>query len=294
MSAAFESVVTEIEKAAEILRRDRPFYESLLDFYAGVFIAQEKARRHLELKPSAQSKELVSLKLREGFPLAGPGEFRIDENNSEALLKTLCRMAMQSNEKLKDAAEKLVRAVKSHMISPPLLFQAFLSADDSYLDTVAGNLSIEQRVLAFFIYNSVKPSLVAGAEHLATLLPPDRSMNDACPVCGGQPAMAVLEDEGRRCVFCSFCGHKRRVPRLYCAFCGNDAQKSLGYFYSAEEPEYRVDTCERCKSYLKTVDKRQLNRPFYPPIEQVCTQHLDMRAQEAGYHSPVLDAKEAL
>jgi hypothetical protein len=36
---------------------------------------------------------------------------------------------------------------------------------------------------------------------------------------------------------------------------------------------------------VKTVDGRKLARPVYPPLEQVATLHLDLKAAEAGYES---------
>jgi FdhE protein len=46
-----------------------------------------------------------------------------------------------------------------------------------------------------------------------------------------------------------------------------------------------VDVCENCKRFIKTVDLRKISRIIYPPLEQVATLHLDMKAAEAGYVS---------
>jgi FdhE protein len=61
----------------------------------------------------------------------------------------------------------------------------------------------------------------------------------------------------------------------------------MKYFYSDEEPEYRVDTCGQCNSYLKTLDTRQANRILYFPLEQTATLHLDWSAQEKGFRQPM-------
>jgi len=36
------------------------------------------------------------------------------------------------------------------------------------------------------------------------------------------------------------------------------------------------------KKYVKTVDTRKIDRFFYPPLEQIATLHLDMKANETG------------
>ena len=59
----------------------------------------------------------------------------------------------------------------------------------------------------------------------------------------------------------------------------------MSYFYSEEEKEYRVDVCDGCGKYIKTVDIRKTDRLLYPPLEQVSTLHLDIQAREKGLKS---------
>jgi FdhE protein len=60
---------------------------------------------------------------------------------------------------------------------------------------------------------------------------------------------------------------------------------TLHYFFSEEEEDYRVDVCDACKKYLKTVDTRKIEHPVYALVEQISTLHLDMLAQEQGLES---------
>ncbi|RPJ13122.1 MAG: formate dehydrogenase accessory protein FdhE, partial [Deltaproteobacteria bacterium] len=53
---------------------------------------------------------------------------------------------------------------------------------------------------------------------------------------------------------------------------------------------YRVDACDSCRKYLKTVDTRVLNRRVYPALEQVASLHLDLKAAEAGYTAALTTA----
>ena len=62
----------------------------------------------------------------------------------------------------------------------------------------------------------------------------------------------------------------------------------LGYFFSEEENEYRVYTCDNCKKYIKTIDTVKIDRFIYPPLEQVVTLHLDMQANQKGFESGLL------
>ena len=280
--------VDEIEKTAEVLKRLRPAYNDLLDFYKEIFVAQENARQHINLDPIAIPKHVLDIKLKEGFPLINQSEFVIEKTVSEDLLKALCHIALHANKKLAISADSLLGAVNNGRFDTAKLFKSFMDEDIAYLENVAEKINIQQQILSFFIYNSIKPSLVVNAQKLSKLLPSiDTRVNGLCPVCGKLPGLATFEGEGEKYLFCSFCWLKWRIQRLFCAFCGNDAHKSLGYFYSEEEPEYRVDTCNNCKNYIKAVDARKLDRPLYPPLEQICTLHLDIKAEEAGFKSSI-------
>ena len=75
---------------------------------------------------------------------------------------------------------------------------------------------------------------------------------------------------------------------MRCVQCGPVDPAKLYYLYSDAEPAYRVDACDACRHYLKTVDRRRLARPFFAPLEQVLTTHLDLLAAKEGL-SPVPD-----
>ena len=77
------------------------------------------------------------------------------------------------------------------------------------------------------------------------------------------------------------------MKRLYCPFCENSDSKLLHYLFSEEEKDVRVDLCDNCKKYIKTVDARRADRTIYPPLEQISTLHLDIKAGEEGYETGV-------
>jgi FdhE protein len=82
---------------------------------------------------------------------------------------------------------------------------------------------------------------------------------------------------------CGFCWHRWPTRRRACPWCGNVDAGTLHYFAPEQEPEYRVELCDGCQHYLKTLDLRHLERPAYLPLEQVASLHLDLKAQEMGY-----------
>jgi FdhE protein len=97
--------------------------------------------------------------------------------------------------------------------------------------------------------------------------------------------LAWLEADGQRFLYCSFCWHRWPGRRAVCSSCENSDPQQLSYLYSEEEKEYRLDVCDACRKYIKTVDGRHLSRLAYPPLELIASLHLDIKGGEAGYEA---------
>ncbi|MCJ7616622.1 MAG: formate dehydrogenase accessory protein FdhE [Desulfobacterales bacterium] len=276
----------QIKKAVSAIKALRPAYESLLVFYEMLFLAQEAAKSHMHLQPIEIPGELLSVKRKERFPLITRAEFTIDIKASDALLREICQFAGEANKLLADAGVKLMDALNKGTVYASVLFSKTLSEDDVYFDETAKNLAIDKEVLLFMAHESIKPSISLCAQQVSAYI--DKNMpwgKGYCPVCGSPPAISILRGEGERFLFCSFCDHEWHSLRIYCPFCENKDQKTLHYFFSEEEEEYRVDVCDQCRRYIKTIDTRKIERHMYPFVEQVTTLHLDIIAQNQGLQS---------
>ena len=276
----------QIKKAVAALRAMRPAYDGILDFYEKLFLAQEVSKGKVTLKPLEIQEDLLSAKQKDAFPLISTADFTIDAKASEALLRQLCQLATEANEVLAQAGPKIIEALDNGTLEASTLFSTILNDQDAYLDEVARKIDVGKAVLAFVAYHSIKPSLSLCAQQLTTYLDKEAQWEKGyCPICGNLPALSILRDEGKRFLLCGFCGHEWTSSRIFCPFCENRDQKTLHYFCSEEEKDCRVDVCNQCKKYIKTVDTREMNRPVYPSAEQVSTLHLDMMAQEQGLDS---------
>ena len=108
-------------------------------------------------------------------------------------------------------------------------------------------------------------------------------MKNYCPVCGGKPDLAYLEEkEGARWLVCSICDTEWLFKRLECPYCSNNEQTKLAY-YTDDAGVYRLYVCDECKKYIKTVDKRAYNRNIIFPVERVITLDIDNQARNEGY-----------
>jgi FdhE protein len=290
MSVMLEYSSELVKRAAAEIIAARPAYRDLIEFYAEIFAAQEEARPRVRLEPFLLSPELVRVKRQDRFPLIQVEEMRFDPAAGEDLFEALCRIAVDRQSKLSGPAEIL----RPHSTDTARLFEGFLGGDEVRIKQAAAALGVEAGALSFFLYHSLRPSICCCEQDLSGFLTDELSWERGyCPICGSAPALARLEADGQRFLFCSFCWHRWPARRTVCPFCDNSDPGRLSYLYSDEEKEYRLDLCAGCRRYVKTIDSRQLARPLYPPLEQVATLHLDLKAAESGYES-ALPAQTAL
>lgn len=282
MSVNLEYGPEDVKRAAADILAARPAYADLIGFYGDIFAVQEEVRPRLQLEPFLLPPELVRIKRKDQFPLIQVEEMRFDPEASTALFKDLCRIAVDRGSALSGSAGILIK----HTAEVFPLLQGFLGGDDVRLNQSATAFGVDTEALSFFLYHGIRPSLCRCEQDLSGFITDPQSWEKGyCPICGSPPALARLEADGQRFLFCSFCWHRWPARRVACPFCGNSDPGRLSYLYSEEEKEYRLDVCDACRKYIKTVDSRQLARTSYPPLEQIASLHLDVTAGEAGYES---------
>jgi FdhE protein len=130
---------------------------------------------------------------------------------------------------------------------------------------------------------ALKPYLEWAAGQVLPLVDLECWKRRYCPVCGGAPDLAFLEEEaGTRYLLCSRCSSQWVYRRIGCPFCGTHDHTKLSY-YLGEDEVYRLYVCQACRRYLKTIDLRKAGRRVLFPVERVTTVGMDVAAQQEGY-----------
>ncbi|MCK4469823.1 MAG: formate dehydrogenase accessory protein FdhE [Desulfobacterales bacterium] len=289
MSDNIQLTEDQITKAAESLKELRPAYGAILDFYKQIFIAQEDSKSKVHIDSIQISKEMLSIKAKENFPLINMSEFAIDAKEAGDLLIRICDIIKKAGGDMACTNRAVLKAIEAGKLDQNELFTSLLNEDDAFFEKTAKELEIEKKTLAFVSYSSLKPSLSMCSEQLSACLDKNQPWTKGyCPICGSPPMLSMFEGEaGERFLLCGFCEHKWSSRRLYCPFCDNTDSKTLNYLYSEEEKEYRIDLCDKCKKYIKTIDTRKTERIIYPALEQVATLHLDIKAKELKFKSGI-------
>jgi formate dehydrogenase maturation protein FdhE len=106
-----------------------------------------------------------------------------------------------------------------------------------------------------------------------------------CPLCGGKPAVGVLRTEGdgaKKSLICMLCAHEWRFRRIYCPACGEEREPQMAYYSAPEIAHVRVDVCDTCHTYLKSVDLTKTGLAV-AVVDELATLPLDLWAHEHGY-----------
>lgn len=125
------------------------------------------------------------------------------------------------------------------------------------------------------------------AEFRAALAPraPQVTTPRLCPLCGSRPLLGVLRPEGdggKRFLLCSFCLQEWEFRRILCPTCGEEAEEKLPVYIAEDSPHIRVEACDTCKFYVRTVDLTKDGNAV-PLVDDLAAIPHTLWANEQGY-----------
>ena len=117
---------------------------------------------------------------------------------------------------------------------------------------------------------------------------PDRVHRQGqCPFCGGLPWISARRDgslmEGaRRMLGCGLCGGEWGFGRILCPVCLEGDPAKLPSFRNETHANVRVEACETCNRYVKSIDLSEDARPI-PEVDDLVSLSMDLWAAEQGF-----------
>jgi FdhE protein len=238
---------------ADVLTRAYPFAAEILSFYAHVARLQERLYQRLE--SGSQLPRLAS-----DLPHDVDTQFLSFLGEMEDVApRALTEMAGQLREASLGSLANLLNAVWQRTETSPSQPEEFLAR--AFLQPYA---------------------VLARANAGSSWKDYNRSV---CPFCGRKPGAGILKpmgDGGSRWLLCSFCLAEWEFRRIVCAGCGEEDYQKLPVYTAADFDYFRVECCETCKQYLKTVDLTK-NGLAEPVVDEIAAAPLDLWAREQGY-----------
>lgn len=236
--------------------------------------------------------ELVRRRSGEGKHLIDTEAMRIDESHLNELFEDFVPILKKHQALFDFTIQDLGQ--KKAKIDLGKLVRSSLAGDLENLKSMAKELNLNLDLLSFLGLNLSRAVFELYAQRLNGKIDREGWLKGTCPVCGNFPAMEKLRrEEGKRILWCGLCGTQWHYKRIMCPFCGNEDHNTLRYFFtkgdsSSDEAPFRVDVCDKCMQYIKTIDERKMPENKVPDFSQenVNTLYLDILAQKDGYQSP--------
>lgn len=278
-----ETVDPGIEGVRRALRwyvKEYPEYEGPLDMYAGVMESQQRALEKTTCGLSLDESEMER-RLQSMTPLVDLGSIDIEGDLYRGLCGEICRILDQKSPSGFGRCDEL-----GHWEG---------LADENLADTVdrvlAGDeLDIDESwsksdrdIVPNILTEALVPFVRKCGSILQTILDQSLWQMGFCPICGSPPLMGKFrEDDGLWLLECCLCHTLWNVRRASCPFCSEGPAGSLNFIFVEGDERYRIQYCETCKKYVKTVDERKGEGDLLLPLEDIVTMALDEVAEKEG------------
>ncbi|MCK9426642.1 MAG: formate dehydrogenase accessory protein FdhE [Ignavibacteriaceae bacterium] len=283
----------QIKKGIEELKRQEQFEDSSLVDLEKLLRFELDFKRKMKKKIDISSvfAKNIKEKLENGEHIADFSNIKIDKKWILDGFRNICNIRRLCDSELEKAIENgdfdLLRLQKNLIIGDTFSFK--IPSD---------KFGIDSEILYSIALGIFKPIFELCAEGTKGLFNDYKWKYGRCPFCGTYPRMAKFEKEvGKRKLWCPLCSTEWVYGRAKCPFCENDNQQLLRFFSVEDNSPYRVDACDECKGYIKTVDERKKSiyctpktgiKPYVEEItifeiEDIKTFYLDNIAQNEGY-----------
>ena len=260
--------------------------DSYINFQIDLSKIHQKIRNQKKLiDPTFPNKETIQDKLETGEPLIIFTPLSFSQKALFEGYKNLVRVFTSHKLWTKDIAEWFEK--KSNNLFIKKLFKAIISFDVAALQKLAEATPVEEATLALLGRELVKPFLKSFAIQAGKDVTFENWREGFCPICGDTPTLALLskDEEGKRHLWCARCEFAWTFPRITCPSCKNKDHTKLRFLTTNFREELRIDVCEVCKGYVKTIDERKGDQEEKADFfkENIASLYLDVLAEDEGY-----------
>ncbi|MDI6786283.1 MAG: formate dehydrogenase accessory protein FdhE [bacterium] len=283
-----KSKLREAKKEFDALNVYEHISPQQVSFYKDLVRLLSKYQLHLKKEntfPSLTSKQALN-KIKEEKSLLDLSQIKLGEKYLEDIFNDLNKLILKYGFFEKNEGEQLKQAYQKKKLNLKQLVIENITCNGEYIHNLSTILQVSSDILIFIAIHSIKPILELACIAYSDLIKFADWYKNTCPICGSPPYISKLsKEEGKRVLKCSLCDYEWLFSRLMCPFCNNEDQEFHKYFYIEEDSPYRVDVCDKCHQYIKTVDERK-----YPSdkrinlfMDHISTIYLDFKAYEEGY-----------
>ena len=260
------------------LKASNPDLGTAVDLQIELLQMQRRVQARVALPSITLDSEHLNalLAASDGAPILQFEHLKIDWSDVRYLIRATAS-AMRTHEALEDQDFQRADALCRDGVRLPELVRAWYAGK-------AATAPLEENVQGLdpVLLQAMRPILTRAADAIMARTDLSAWNRGTCPLCGGEPDLAVITPAADRLLICARCSARWRFHQLTCPFCLNDDRGRITSFAS-RDGQYRLFACDVCERYLKAYDARKAARPVMPAVDSVATLPLDAAAIQKGY-----------
>lgn len=239
--------------------------------------------------PDPVNPEAVQKGLQQSRPVLVTAPPRVPAPSFVAAWQTMADVVERHRPEAAPSLHRCRSALEGASPGVEPLADAVLRHDLETLWEWASARELEPQWLYFVGELAARPFLHAFAAGWADRLDLNVWRAHRCPMCGRSPNVGIIQGDNFKRLHCPGCGTRWPARRYACSLCGEDDRGALHFLVTEAWPGWRIETCNRCRSYLKVIDYREPGT-WSPDqdlfVEDARTLILDEIAREQGYGKP--------
>jgi len=263
------------------------FYETFLEFHEKIFKTHVKCMHHLvAVLPFEKLNQIdISARINQNKPILTQDNLIINEKELEFIFDLIFPTFKKYSYRRKEQILRIEELNDRRKISLGELVLAHVVDDKNLFNEISDKYDIPAVLLEKIVEFVSTPYLELCAEFFNKKLAQVKWEQPFCPICGRTPSMAkVNEQEGTRDLWCRFCDNTWSFHEMVCPYCLNDDLKSIQIIFLSDGRPVRIEACDKCKNYIKTIDELVAYQEYNFSVKYVETFYLDMLAKFFGYH----------
>lgn len=269
--------------------KTRRFYDLYLQFHEKLFETHVKSmQRLIAVLPFHKLNQIdIAERIRQQKPVLPENDLIIGNKDLEDIFDDVFPIIKEFSYRQKESLLRLEELNDRRKISIKGLVMAQMLGKQNELVDISQKYDVPiillQRVIEFIS----SPFLELCAEFLTKKLSDIDWDQSFCPICGNKPSMARVNDQANmRFLWCRFCDTNWEYHDMVCPFCGNHELKTIHIIFPSDRKPFRIDACDVCKNYIKTVDDSIIEKKYNISVSYVETLSLDFLARHCGYRLP--------
>ena len=259
------------------LKDEQPDLGSAVNLQIELLQLQRRVQPRVPLPSIKLDTEYLNALLPNG-PILRFEHLPIDWSDVRFLLRATAA-AMRTHEALEEKDFKRIDALSRDASTlPPVIRSWYESARPG-----GGRLDPLGEGLEPVLQQAMRPVLTRCADAILAKTDLAAWRHHICPLCGGEPDLAVITPAAERILSCSRCAARWKFDQIAGPYCLNDDRGTITSLAS-RDGRYRLSCCDSCMRYIKAYDARRAGRPVLPVVDGVATLPLYAAAMQRGYH----------